>query len=166
MPYETGFKWTRPTFLLKRLFWSIWNQFQMEYGIFIQSEWNWFQIDQMNIFVKKIILVYLKPVSNVIWHFYWSCPFETGFIWPMAFLFSLNENWFQIDQNNFLTKLLVWSIWNQFHSDWICFCTEAMLPMLNTQCYQHLWVNLYATSANHSQCIAQPQFYRTITCLH
>ena len=75
MPYETslnetGFKWTRPIFWLNRLFWSIWNWFQMEYGIFIKSEWNWFQIDQTNIFVKKIILVYLKLVSYGLWDFY------------------------------------------------------------------------------------------------
>ena len=35
--------------------------------------------------------------------------------------------------------------------------TIRMLPALNKQCYRHLCVNLYATSANHFRCVAQPQ---------
>ena len=39
--------------------------------------------------------------------------------------------------------------------------TIRMLPALNKQHYRRLCVNLYATSANHFRCIAQPQ-----QCIH
>ena len=35
--------------------------------------------------------------------------------------------------------------------------TIGMLPVLNKQRYRRLCVNLYATSANHFRCVAQPQ---------
>ena len=35
--------------------------------------------------------------------------------------------------------------------------TICMLPALNKQRYRRLCVNLYATSANHFRCVAQPQ---------
>ena len=75
MPYETsvnetGFKWTEITSLTKILVWSIWKQFHSDWIKMPYAIWNRFEMDWTNIFVKKIILVYLKLVWNGVWDFY------------------------------------------------------------------------------------------------
>ena len=106
---ETGLKWTRRKYLLRKLFWLIWKQFHSDWikmchmryetsvnetgfkwteitsltKILVWSIWNQFHSDEMNIFVKKIILVFLKLVWNGKWHFYlyWSGLVDLKLVW-------------------------------------------------------------------------------------